>query len=60
VANGNDLNTQPGSIYGKLGVNVRFVIQDDIPTLATIFESGAAQCALADFGFLGAGAAQPA
>ncbi|MCM8595441.1 phosphate ABC transporter substrate-binding/OmpA family protein [Accumulibacter sp.] len=45
VANGNNLNTQPGSIYAKLGVNVRFVIQDDIPTLATIFESGAAQCA---------------
>jgi NitT/TauT family transport system substrate-binding protein len=45
VANGNDLNTQPGSIYAKEGVNVRFVIQDDIPTLATIFESGAAQCA---------------
>jgi NitT/TauT family transport system substrate-binding protein len=38
--------TQPGSLYSKLGVDVRFVIQDDIPTLATIFESGkAAQCA---------------
>jgi outer membrane protein OmpA-like peptidoglycan-associated protein/ABC-type amino acid transport substrate-binding protein len=45
VANGNALTTQPGSIFGKLGVHVRFVIQDDIPTLATIFESGAAQCA---------------
>ena len=45
VANGSDLNTQPGSLYSKLGVHVRFVIQDDIPTLATIFESGAAQCA---------------
>jgi outer membrane protein OmpA-like peptidoglycan-associated protein/ABC-type amino acid transport substrate-binding protein len=45
VANGNDLNTQPGSLYDKQGINVRFVIQDDIPTLATIFESGAAQCA---------------
>ena len=45
VANGNSLNTQPGSIYSKNGLNVRFVIQDDIPTLATIFESGAAQCA---------------
>jgi outer membrane protein OmpA-like peptidoglycan-associated protein/ABC-type nitrate/sulfonate/bicarbonate transport system substrate-binding protein len=45
VANGSDLNTQPGSLYSKLGVNIRFVIQDDIPTLATIFESGAAQCA---------------
>jgi outer membrane protein OmpA-like peptidoglycan-associated protein/ABC-type taurine transport system substrate-binding protein len=45
VANGNSLDTQPGSIYSKIGLNVRFVIQDDIPTLATIFESGAAQCA---------------
>lgn len=45
VANGNSLDTQPGSIYSRIGLNVRFVIQDDIPTLATIFESGAAQCA---------------
>lgn len=45
VANGNGLTTQPGSIYAKKGFNVQFVIQDDIPTLATIFESGAAQCA---------------
>lgn len=45
VANGNSLTTQPGSIYDKLGVNIEFVIQDDIPTLTTIFESGTAQCA---------------
>ncbi|MFZ4535134.1 OmpA family protein [Propionivibrio sp.] len=45
VANGNSLNTQPNSIYGAKGVNVQFVVQDDIPTLSTIFESGAAQCA---------------
>lgn len=45
VANGNSLSTQPGSTYAAKGVNVEFVIQDDIPTLATIFESGAAQCA---------------
>jgi NitT/TauT family transport system substrate-binding protein len=45
VANGKSLTTQSGSIYDKLGVNVEFVIQDDIPTLSTIFESGAAQCA---------------
>ena len=45
VANGNSLQTQSGSIFNKKEVNVRFVIQDDIPTLATIFESGAAQCA---------------
>jgi NitT/TauT family transport system substrate-binding protein len=45
VANGSSLTTQPGSIYANKGVNVEFVIQDDIPTLATVFESGAAQCA---------------
>lgn len=45
LANGNSLTTQPGSIYANAGVNVNFVIQDDIPTLATIFESGAAHCA---------------
>ncbi len=45
VANGNSLTTQPGSIYAQKGANIEFVIQDDIPTLSTIFESGAAQCA---------------
>ena len=45
VANGNSLTTQPGSIYAAKGANIQFVIQDDIPTLSTIFESGAAQCA---------------
>ena len=45
VANGNSLTTQPGSIYDKLGLNVNFIIQDDIPTLSTIFEAGTAQCA---------------
>jgi len=45
VANGNSLTTQPGSIYAAKGASIEFVIQDDIPTLSTIFESGAAQCA---------------
>lgn len=45
VANGNSLKTKSGSIYAQEGVNVEFLIQDDIPTLATIFESGTAQCA---------------
>jgi NitT/TauT family transport system substrate-binding protein len=45
LANGKSLKTQPGSIYAQAGVNVEFVIQDDIPTLATIFESKAAHCA---------------
>jgi NitT/TauT family transport system substrate-binding protein len=45
VANGNSLKTQPGSIYAKQGVNVEFVINDDIPTLTTLFEAKTAQCA---------------
>ncbi len=45
VANGSALKTQPGSVFAKKGVNVEFVIQDDIPTLATIFTSGVAHCA---------------
>jgi len=45
VANGNSLTTQPGSIYASKDVHIEFVIQDDIPTLATIFASGTAQCA---------------
>lgn len=45
VANGGALETQPGSIYDKLGAKIKFVIQDDVPTLSTIFSSGAAQCA---------------
>ncbi|MGE0784269.1 MAG: phosphate ABC transporter substrate-binding/OmpA family protein [Sandaracinaceae bacterium] len=45
LANGNSLTTQPNSIMANAGAHVEFVIQDDIPTLATIFESGAAHCA---------------
>jgi len=45
VANGKSLKTEPGSIFDRKGVNVELVIQDDIPTLSTIFESGAAHCA---------------
>lgn len=45
VANGNSLTTVAGSIYDKQGLNVEFIIQDDIPTLSTIFEAGTAQCA---------------
>lgn len=45
VANGKSLTTQPGSIYSKEGLNVELIIQDDIPTLTTIFESGTAHCA---------------
>ena len=45
LANGNSLTTKPGSIFAKEGTNVEFVIQDNVPTLTEIFESGAAQCA---------------
>jgi NitT/TauT family transport system substrate-binding protein len=45
VANGKSLTTQPGSIFEKNGVHVEFVIQDDIPTLSTIFTSNVAHCA---------------
>jgi outer membrane protein OmpA-like peptidoglycan-associated protein/ABC-type amino acid transport substrate-binding protein len=45
VANGNSLTTQPGSLYAKKDASIQFLIQDDIPTLATIYESGAAHCA---------------
>jgi len=44
VANGGSLKTQPGSVFAKNGVNVEFVIQDDIPPLPAVFESGAAHC----------------
>ena len=44
MANGGSLKTQAGSVFAKKGINVEFVIQDDIPTLETIFTSGSAQC----------------
>src|SRR5579859_282451 len=45
LANGGSLKTQPGSIYAKLGLNLNLVVQDDIPTLQTVFTSKTAQCA---------------
>ncbi len=45
VANGNSLTTQPGSIFEQNGVHVEFIIQDDIPTLHTIYSSDTAHCA---------------
>jgi outer membrane protein OmpA-like peptidoglycan-associated protein/ABC-type amino acid transport substrate-binding protein len=45
VANGNSLTTQAGSIYANAGLNVNFVVNDDVPTLTTLFEGGTAQCA---------------
>jgi NitT/TauT family transport system substrate-binding protein len=45
VANGSALQTQAGSIYAGKDANIEFIIQDDIPTLSTIFASGTAHCA---------------
>jgi NitT/TauT family transport system substrate-binding protein len=44
VANGQSLKTQPGSLFDQEGLNVEFIIQDDIPTISTVFEAGTAQC----------------
>lgn len=44
LANGKSMTTQPGSIYDKNGVAIEFLLQDDIPTLSTLF-SGVADCA---------------
>ena len=44
VANGQSLKTQSGSLFDKEGLNVEFVIQDDLPTISTVFEAGTAQC----------------
>jgi outer membrane protein OmpA-like peptidoglycan-associated protein/ABC-type nitrate/sulfonate/bicarbonate transport system substrate-binding protein len=45
VANGNSLVTRPGALFEQNGVTVEFIIQDDIPTLSTIFGSDTAHCA---------------
>ena len=45
VANGNSLTTISGSVYDKVGLSVSFAMNDDVPTLSTLFESGSAQCA---------------
>ena len=44
LANGG-LKTEGGSIFAQEGVNVELLLQDDMPTLATLFNSGVAQCA---------------
>lgn len=44
LANGGSLKTASGSIFQRLGVNVEFVLNDDIPTMETLFESRAAHC----------------
>jgi hypothetical protein len=44
VANGGSLETQNGSIYNRLGANIKFVIEDNVPPLAQTFKS-ASNCA---------------
>ncbi len=45
LANGGSLTTQRGSLYDKLGLKLNLVVQDDIPTLQTVFTAKTAQCA---------------
>jgi NitT/TauT family transport system substrate-binding protein len=44
LANGDSLVTKPGSMMAQQGVHVEFLLQDDIPTMATNFGSGTAHC----------------
>ncbi len=44
LANGGSLTTKPGSIFANQGVNIEFLLQDDIPTMATNFGSDSAHC----------------
>lgn len=44
LANGG-MKTQVGSINDRNGLEVEFLLQDDIPTLSTLYGSGVAQCA---------------
>lgn len=44
LANGSSLVTKTGSLMEREGVHVEFLLQDDIPTMATNFGSGTAHC----------------
>jgi outer membrane protein OmpA-like peptidoglycan-associated protein/ABC-type amino acid transport substrate-binding protein len=44
LANGGSLKTAAGSLYERLGLHVEFAINDDIPTIPTLFEAKSAQC----------------
>jgi outer membrane protein OmpA-like peptidoglycan-associated protein/ABC-type nitrate/sulfonate/bicarbonate transport system substrate-binding protein len=44
LANGGSLTTRPGSIFDKLGLNLKLVIQDNIPAASEILTSRVAQC----------------
>ena len=43
LANGG-LTTHPDSVFAKHGLNVQFILQDDVPTLTTVFQSNTAHC----------------
>ncbi len=45
VANGDSLETQAGSIYAEQGLSVKALLQDDVPSLASLFEGDVAHCA---------------
>lgn len=45
VANGSSLKTQTGSIYDEQDVFVEALLQDDVPSLTSLFEGGIAHCA---------------
>lgn len=51
IANGSSLTTQPGSVFAELGLNVEFLLNDDIPTSATLFATNEAQCVWRTFDF---------
>jgi NitT/TauT family transport system substrate-binding protein len=44
-ANGNALKTKAGSLFAQKGVQVEFLIQDNVPSLPEIFGSKTAHCA---------------
>jgi outer membrane protein OmpA-like peptidoglycan-associated protein len=52
LANGGSLKTRPGSIFAQKGVHIEFLLQDDIPTMATNFGSGTAHCSWRTVDFL--------
>jgi outer membrane protein OmpA-like peptidoglycan-associated protein len=44
MANGG-MKTSSSSINARNGVEIEYLLQDDVPTLSTLFQSGVAQCA---------------
>ena len=52
LANGGSLTTKSGSIFANQGVHIEFLLQDDIPTMATNFGSDSAHCSWRTVDFL--------